>query len=140
MLMRSRQEISLALADKFGRPPGTPVPLATVDDWIEKAKERIREVLSTDVKEATMMQLGRLFEDLIQHKAGGHRDTVIQTERLLADILGTKAALRIETSGPGGGPIAVKTVLTSDEKRARAAALMAAAGARLAAADEAGDE
>lgn len=38
---------------------------------------------------------------------------------------------RIEQSGPGGGPIAVKTVLTSDEKRARIRALEEAARERL---------
>lgn len=45
---------------------------------------------------------------------------------------GTPTA-RTEIAGPGGGPIALKTVLTSDEKRRRVAELAAVAAARVAA-------
>ena len=38
--------------------------------------------------------------------------------------------VKTEIAGPDGGPVAVKTVMTSDEKRARVAALMATARAR----------
>ncbi len=38
--------------------------------------------------------------------------------------------VKTEIAGPDGGPIAVKTVMTSDEKRARVASLIATARAR----------
>lgn len=49
---------------------------------------------------------------------------------------GTPTA-RTEISAPGGGPVAIKTVLTSDEKRRRIAELAAVAAARVAAAKKA---
>lgn len=47
---------------------------------------------------------------------------------------------RVEASGPDGAPIAIKAELTSDEKRARATALLAAALARAGKKPIAGEE
>ena len=48
--------------------------------------------------------------------------------------------VKTEIGGPGGGPIPIKTVLTSDEKRARVAALIETARARVRAASTQGDD
>lgn len=47
---------------------------------------------------------------------------------------------RVEISGPAGGPMAIKTVLTSDEKRRRTAELAALAAARIAQGKKADDD
>lgn len=48
--------------------------------------------------------------------------------------------VKTEVSGPDGGPVAVKTVLTSGEKRARVAALIATVKARAAAGAPSGQD
>lgn len=48
--------------------------------------------------------------------------------------------VKTEISGPEGGPVAVRQVLTSDEKRARAAALIQAARDRVTAANAGEDD
>ena len=68
-----------------------------------------------------------------------HKDRARITEAVWNRVHGMPKQ-RVEASGPDGGPIAIKTVLTSDEKRARAAALLAkATGITKTGDDEAGE-
>jgi hypothetical protein len=91
-----------------GNPGGVP---ATVQEFREEVRKR------------TMAVLDRL-DDVLDH---GTEEGIIRASRELFANAWSKPTLRVEASGPGGGPIAIKTVLTSDERRARAAALLAKA-------------
>lgn len=86
-----------------------------------------------DVKEfRALMQLRtevslQRVDDILDH--GTERGIIEVSKEVWANGWG-KPTVRIEQSGPAGGPIEVKAVLTSDERRARAAALIAQAAAR----------
>lgn len=67
--------------------------------------------------------LARL-DDVFDH---GTEEGVIKAIREVNANAFPRPAQAIELGGPGGGPIAIKAELTSDEKRARAAALIAKA-------------
>ena len=102
----SRHSISTALADAFGRPPGTPIPLPTVDDYIAKVNKRWSEEAELTRVETRRRQQRRLYKRLAGLKAGGHFREAAELEKLIAKVEGN--IMPIEVSGPGGGPIPVR--------------------------------
>jgi len=100
-------------AGKTGNPGGVP-----------KTVQEFREL----VRQRTMTALDRL-DDLLDH--GSEEGVVKGIRETFAQ--GWPKPTIIELGGPGGGPVNIKAELTSDEKRARAAALVAKATAMAAA-------
>ena len=128
----TRQQMAWAVGRQF-RDEGVPEreapprPLRTLDDDIVKAKARWAEVAEPTRDEARKAQLRRLYARLATLKGANHYREAADLEKLIARIEGTEAAKVIHVGGAGGGPLEVKTVTTSDERRRRVEELEAKA-------------
>lgn len=143
----SRRDISLALADQYGRPLGTPIPLDTIDDHIAKAWALYHDRRKEERDRAKELQLERLYATLRTMRGATHFRAAIETEKLIAKIEGNEAPKQIRLGGPGasptGGPIPIAQVQnapTSDELRRELAKTLARANEAAAAAPAAGPQ
>ena len=111
---QGRRAISRALGiylQKRGwQPTDEPMPLSTVDEYIRRAEEMVREERALTRQEATAQQVRRLMRKLLKADAEDRHRDGIAIEGQLSKIQGTEAPKTFEVSAPGGGPIAIKTV------------------------------
>lgn len=108
---------------------GIDLPRRTLNDYLVRIVERRRARPRANIVDLRLAAEDRMMAYLRQAASGSVADKM-RIEDHLSKLQGTQAPKVVHLAGAGGGPIEVKTVLTSDEKRARAAALIAAAQAR----------
>lgn len=129
---KGRQAISTALGVwlfKEGKQPEpTPVPIATVDSYIRRAKDMWAEESAVTRGEARKRQIRRLFGMVMQAKAEKRHTDAIRIEALLSKVEGTEPPRKISLSTPPGESLKVqevpKTAPTSDDLRRELAALL----------------
>lgn len=89
--------------------PG-PMPLGTLDDYIMRAKAIAKARRDRDQDELVDMAIARVAQLATAAGRAGDYSAAVRAENLRADFEGTKAAIGVEVSAPGGGPVQVQTV------------------------------
>lgn len=115
-----------------------PLPDRTVDDYVARVTQRWKDDPLPGRRVARQRAIRRHYKRLPVLVSKGLYGEVDKLERHLSRLEGTEAAKVVHIAGEGGGPIqtestATAVVLTSGERRARAAQLLEAARARVAA-------
>lgn len=106
---QGRQAIAKALG-AFMRAKGyqaddTPMPISTVEDYIRRANELLKEQRELTREEARQAQVKRLKRRMLAADADKRHKDALAIEGMLSDIEGTKAPKEIEVGAPGGGPL-----------------------------------
>lgn len=127
----SREQMSRALAEEFGRPPGTPIPLSTLDENIAKLRARWQAEAELTRAETKKMQLRRLYRRLRNLKGAKNYREAADLEKLIAKIEGNEEPKRLTLGTPDGKPlpVALQHEPNSDELRRELAELEAKAAA-----------
>lgn len=113
MLLRmSRDNVAkmlgqIAAGVKDGSAP--PLPPRTVDDYYARVKKRWEDAAGETSKEIKRQAVLRQFSHMRRAVEKGNLAAVARHEKLLGDIQGTFAPLKVEASGPNGAPLAPRT-------------------------------
>jgi hypothetical protein len=118
------------------------MPDRTVDEYMKRVRDRWEVDALPDRRRARELAKRRHLNYLRALRAAGvakNSHAIARIEANLRELEGTAAPKVVHVAGEGGGPIQTEsrvTVLTSGERRARAAQLLAQTKARAAAAVE----
>jgi hypothetical protein len=131
-----RQAISRALANEYGNPRGTAIPLPTVDDAIAKVNESWRDEARKTRVATKAAQRRRLYDRMRALEGEKKYREINDVEKLVGKIEGNFAPIKVEATTPPGQPIEVSIrdprKMTTGERRHRIAELEAKKVATLA--------
>ena len=109
---RSQREIQQALAMQMVNPTtGEPYSLGTINGDIKRLERQWRKAAADSIEEHKARQLAEIGE--VKRQAWNDKDAalVLRAIDLEANIVGTKAAVRSEVTGEGGGPVQTEIVI-----------------------------
>ena len=112
---RTQREIQQALATQLVNPAsGEPYSLGTINGDIKKLEKQWRKSAAASIEEHKARQIAEIAE--VKRAAWMDKDpsTVLRAIDLEANIIGTKAAVRSELTGEGGGPVVVQVTYDRD--------------------------
>ena len=106
---RTQREIQQALAAQLLNPvTGEAYSLGTINGDIKKLERNWRKAAADTIDEHKARQLAEIGE--VKRQAWNDKDAalVLRAIDTEANILGTKAAVRQELTGEGGGPVVIR--------------------------------
>ena len=109
---RSQREIQQALAGQMVNPvTNGPYSLGTINGDIKRLERQWRKAAADSIEEHKARQLAEIGE--VKRQAWNDKDAalVLRAIDLEANIVGTKAAVRSEVTGEGGGPLQTEIVI-----------------------------
>lgn len=129
MLLRMSKDNICRLLGEVAQPNGPPVPPRTADDYIARVKRRWEAEQPATSRELKKDFVRRQFAHIRRAVQKGNLSAVYHHEKMLGDVGGVFAPLRVEASTPPGQPIEVSIrdprKMTSAERRKRLAELEA---------------